>query len=59
MTAIASHLSRADRERLLERLAELRGLADLMQERGHLPPAPEPKPLHRAGREAAAERDTS
>ncbi len=56
MTAIADLLSRSERERLLERLAELRDLADLMEERGYLPPAPEPVPLHRARRDITTER---
>ena len=49
MTALAA-LTRADRQRLLERLAELRTLAGLMRETGTLPSPPEPVPLHRAGR---------
>jgi hypothetical protein len=56
MTADPALLSRADRERLLERLAELRALAGLMKERGNLPPAPEPVPLHRTSRDTTTER---
>jgi hypothetical protein len=52
MTALAD-LTRADRQRLAERLAELGELAQLMRESGNLPPAPEPVPLHRAGRETS------
>ena len=58
MTAIA-RLSRADRERILERLAELRGLAELMRERGTLAEPHEPVPLHRASRDATTERTTT
>jgi hypothetical protein len=47
MTALADLLSPADRDRLVARLAELRELAALMRERGHLPQVPEPPPLHR------------
>jgi hypothetical protein len=50
MSALSARMTRADRQRLLERLAELRELAGLMREAGTLPPAPEPVPLHRAGR---------
>ncbi len=47
MTAIAAILSRADRERLLERLTELRGTDREMRKPG-TPAAPgEPVPLHR------------
>lgn len=41
-------VSRADHERLAARMRELAELAGLMEERGYLPPAPEPMPLHRA-----------
>jgi len=58
MTALADHLTRADRRRLLERLDELGGLADLMKQSGSLAEAPEPVPLHRAGRDTS-ERTTS
>lgn len=49
MTAIAE-LSRADRIRLAERVAELADLDRLMRERGTLAEPDEPVPLHRAGR---------
>ena len=48
MTAIADLLSRTDRERLLERLAELGDLAGLMRQPGGLPSVPEPAPLCRS-----------
>lgn len=51
MTAPADHLTRADRRRLLERLDELRGLTELMRERGTLAEPDEPVPLHRTGRD--------
>ena len=50
MTTIASMLSRADRERLLERLRELRALDREMRAPGSLAAPEEPVPLHRAGR---------
>jgi hypothetical protein len=53
VTAIADLLAAADRECLLERLAELGDLAGLMRERGTLAAVPEPVPLHRAGRNTA------
>jgi hypothetical protein len=52
MTADPALLSRADRERLLERLAEADELNRLMREPGGLPSVPEPVPLCRAGRDA-------
>jgi hypothetical protein len=55
----AARLSRTDRERILERLAELRGLPELMRERGTLAEPDEPVPLHRAGRDATTERTTT
>jgi hypothetical protein len=51
MTAFADMLSRADRRRLLEHLAEANELDRLMREGGTLAAAPEPPSLHRAGRE--------
>jgi hypothetical protein len=45
----------ADRRRLQGRMRELAELAGLMEERGYLPPAPEPVPLHR--RRANADRE--
>jgi hypothetical protein len=59
VTAIADLLTRADRQRLEERLAELRDLAGLMREPGGLASVPEPVPLCRAGRDTATERTTS
>ena len=50
MTTIASMLSRADRERLLERLGVLRALDREMRPPGSLAAPDEPVPLHRAGR---------
>jgi len=50
MTAIAAMLSRADRERLLERLRELRALDRETRLPGSLAAPDEPVPLHRAGR---------
>ena len=52
MTAIADLLTRADRQRLLERLAELGDLAGL-------PSVPEPVPLHCAGRDATIKERTA
>lgn len=59
MTAIAAILSRADRERLLERLLELRGTDREMRKPGTLASPGEPVPLHRANSGAGAERTTS
>ena len=59
MPALADLISRADRERLLERVRELDDLAALMRERGGLAEAPEPPPLHRAGRDTTTERTAS
>ena len=50
---------RADRRRLLERLDELGDLAGLMKQPGGLAEAPEPVPLHRAGRDTTTERTAS
>jgi hypothetical protein len=50
VTAIADLLPRETRARLLERLDELGDLDRLMSESGSLAEAPEPVPLHRAGR---------
>jgi hypothetical protein len=47
MTAVADLLTRADRRRLLERLAEADELNRLMREPGGLPSVPKPVPLHR------------
>jgi len=52
VTTLAAMLSRADRERLLERLAELRRLDREMRAPGSLAAPDEPVPLHRAGRGA-------
>ena len=49
MTAIADLISRADRDRLLKRLAEWRDLDGAMRERVGLAPTPVPPPLHRMG----------
>lgn len=53
MTAIADLVSREARSRLLERVRELDELAGLMKQPGGLAEAPEPVPLHRAGRDTA------
>ena len=57
MTALAD-LTRGDRRRLLERLAELGELADLMREPGGLAEVPEPPPLHRTNHDTTTERTT-
>ena len=60
MTADAALIAvtrRADRVRL-EREGELAELARLMTEPGSLAEAPEPVPLHRAGRDTTTERTT-
>ena len=51
MTALAAMLSRADRERLLERLHELRDLDREMRRPGSLASPDEPIALHRATRQ--------
>ena len=51
MTALADLLKPADRQRLAARMRDLGELADLMRQPGGLPSAPEPVPLHRAGRD--------
>ena len=56
MPALADLISRADRERLLERVRELDDLDALMRERGGLAEAPEPVPLCRTGRDTTTER---
>ena len=50
MTTLAALLSRADRERLLERLRDLRELDREMRPPGSLAAPDEPVPLHRTGR---------
>jgi len=50
VTTIGATLSRADRERLLERLADLRALDREMRAPGSLAAPDEPVPLHRTGR---------
>lgn len=59
VTAIADQLSRADRKRLRDRIAEADKLDRLMREPGGLPPVPAPVPLHRAGRDTTTERTTT
>jgi hypothetical protein len=49
VAALADIVTRDARARLLERLDELDGLADLMRQPGSLAEAPDPTPLHRAG----------
>jgi hypothetical protein len=56
MTAIADRISRADRQRLLEHLAEADELDRLMRQPGGLPSVPEPVPLHRAARDQTKDR---
>lgn len=56
MTAVADLLSRADRDRLLKRLAEWREVDQLVRQRAGLAPAPVPVPLHRMGQRR--QRDT-
>lgn len=58
MTAIAAMLARADRERLLERLTELRDADREMRKPGTLAAPGEPVPLHRTTHSTAAERIT-
>jgi hypothetical protein len=61
MTADAALMAvtkRVDRVRL-ERERELDELARLMREPGGLAEAPEPPPLHRAGRDTTTERTTT
>ena len=59
MPADPALLTREARARLLERLAELRGLAELMEKRGTLPSAPEPVPPHRMDAGVEGERCVS
>jgi hypothetical protein len=56
--ALMAVAKRADRVRL-ERERELAELARLMRQPGGLAEAPEPLPLHRAGRDTTTERTTS
>lgn len=49
MTVDTALLTRAERERLAQRVDELAGLDRLMRERGTLAEPDEPAPLHRAG----------
>jgi hypothetical protein len=58
VTAIAAMLSRADRERPLERLAELGDTDRDTRKPGTLAAPDEPVPLHRAGR-TTTERTTT
>lgn len=46
MTAVADLISRADRDRLLKRLAEWRDLDGAMRQPGGMPAVPEPPALH-------------
>lgn len=46
MTAIADLITPDERDRLLKRLAEWRGLADVMRRPGGMPAVPEPPALH-------------
>jgi len=56
---IIAALSGRDRQRLLERVAQLGDLADLMRQPGSLAEAPEPPPLHRTNHDATTERTTT
>ena len=58
MTAIAALLSARDRQRLEERLRELREVDREMRAPGSLAAPAEPVPLHRAGRNTVTERTT-
>ncbi len=59
MTAIAALLSARDRQRIEERLRELRTLDRDMRAPGSLATPDEPVPLHRAGyRDEVTERTT-
>ncbi len=57
MTAVADLISRADRDRLLKRLAEWRDLDGAMRKPGGMPAVPEPPALHQMA--AAATPKTS
>jgi hypothetical protein len=46
VTAVADLISRADRDRLLKRLAEWRDLDGAMRQPGGMPAVPEPPALH-------------
>jgi hypothetical protein len=59
VTTLSAALSSHDRERLLERLRELRALDREMRAPGSLAAPDQPVPLHRAGRDTVAERTTS
>jgi hypothetical protein len=56
VTAIADLLTRADRQRLLEHLAEREDIRRLMTEPGSLAAPDEPEPLHRTNRDIITER---
>jgi hypothetical protein len=49
VTAVADLITRADRDRLLKRLAEWRALDGVMRERGGMAAVPEPPALHQMG----------
>ena len=59
MTTLATQLTREARARLLERLAELRGLARLPLSRINLSSPDEPIPLHRTSLDNTTERTAS
>ena len=59
MTTIAALLSARDRQRLEDRLRELREVDREMRAPGSLAAPDEPAPLHRAGRATVTERTTS
>jgi len=59
VTAIAAMLSARDRQRLEERLRELRAVDREMRAPGSLAAPDEPPPLHRAGRDTTTERTTA
>lgn len=58
MTALADLLSPAERTRLADRLAELRGLDRLVREPGGMPAVPEPPALHQMNAQEGPDHDS-
>ena len=58
MSAVGDLISRADRARLLKRLAEWRDLDGAMRERVGLAPTPVPTPLHKMGQRRQRDNDS-
>jgi hypothetical protein len=58
VSAVGDLISRADRDRLLKRLAELRDLDGVMRERVGLAPTPVPTPLHKMGQRRQRDNDS-